>query len=178
MHPGLIGALQKQVNTEPLLQQNQKLQQDLSDTKKLIQATKDQLDKPAPKATLEAMFAETIEDIAKKNKEITVTRQQDGSVEFTILVVNTSGVQAKQGSAYVRLCQDCTFAKEPERSVRAVGAPAYDRERDFTMLDAGISLAIPLKVMPPKDLRRFQVDIVARCENCEVGPKDSLFVNF
>jgi hypothetical protein len=173
-----MGALQKQVNTEPLLQQNQKLQQDIADAKKLIQSTKDQLDKPAPKAVLEAMFAKTMEDIATKNKEITVAPQRDGSVEFTILVVNTSSVQAKNGLILVRVCRDCTFANEPERSTKPVGAPDSDRERLFDTLSAGISLAIPLKIMPPQHVSKLEVDVNVRCENCEVRPKDSLFVNF
>lgn len=173
-----MAAVQKQVNTEPLLQQNQKLQQDVTDTKKLIQSTKDQLGKPAPKAALEAMFATTMEDVAKKNKEITVSPQQDGSVEFTILVANTSIEQAKNGSVYVRACQGCTFAKEPERCTKPVGAPDFDRERMFDALGAGISLAIPLKIMPPQQTSRLAIDVTVRCENCEVRPKDSLFVNF
>jgi hypothetical protein len=118
------------------------------------------------------------EDIPRKNKEITVLPKPDGSLEFEIVVVNISNVQAKNGVVLVRECEACTFAKEPEGSVRPVGAPVYDRERDFTELGAGIGMGIPLKIVPPKSIHRFEVDIRARCENCEVREKDSLFVNF
>ncbi len=133
-----IGVLQKQVNTEPLLQQNQKLQQDLSDTKKLVQSTKDQLGKPAPKATLEAMFGIMVEDAAKKPKETTAALQPDGSIEFTCIVMNTSKVRAKAGSILVRLCDGCTFVNEPERFRKVTGAPDTDREMILEAIDAGV----------------------------------------
>ncbi len=173
-----IGVLQEQVNTEPLLQQNQKLQQDISDAKKLIQSTKDQLGKPVPKAVLEAMFATTPEDVEKRQKETTILRQPDGSIEFTIEVVNTSKTRAGKGSIILRICEACTFLTEPERFRKITGAKDYDREMLLEGLDAGISVAIPLKVMAPLNTSRFEVDVTSRCENCQFRITDNLFVNY
>jgi hypothetical protein len=173
-----IGVLQKQVNTEPLMQQNKQLQQDLAETKKIVQATKDQVGKPVPKAKLEAMFAVTPEDLEKKKKETTAVQKPDGSIEFTVVVSNTSVTRAGKDSIYLRLCKGCTFLAEPERFRKITGADDFDREMTLEGVDAGISVSIPLKVTAPPIFRKFEVDVTSRCENCEFRPKDSLFVNF
>jgi hypothetical protein len=170
-----LGVLQKQVNTEPLLRQNQKLQEDLAETKRLIQATKDQIDKPALKATLAATLDDTT---TLPKKEITVTQQLDGSIEFTLYVMNTSAVQAKNGTVFVRVCESCSFAKEPAGFTKAQGSHEFDRASPFALISAGTVLAIPLSVMPPRDAHRVAVAALYRCENCEVSPRDDLFVNF
>ena len=173
-----IGTLQKQVNTEPLLQQNKQLQQDLSDTKKLVQATKDQVGKPAPKATLEATFSTMVQD-ASRIKETTVSQEQDGSVEFKFFVMNTSTVQAKKGKLYVRICTSCKFVNEPANSVKAVDGYEYDREIPFRDLDVGVGIATIVRVMPPLDTpRQFDVGVASRCENCRVRPTDKLVVHY
>lgn len=172
-----IGLLQKQVNTEPLLQQNQKLQQDLSDTKKLVQSTKDQLGKPAPKATLQATFARMPQQVGRE-QETTSRRESDGSVEFSVMVVNTSNVRAKGVAIYLEICTGCTFAKEPERFTTPVGAGPQQRQLNFGDLDAGTAAAIPLKISAPTALNWFQVSVTSRCENCEMRTKDDLLVHF
>lgn len=166
------------------------LQQEVAETRNLIQSTKEQIGKPAPKATVEALFASSQEDLPKKAKDTTAIIQPDGSIEFTIFgtvlklghypifVFNASNVQAKKGSVFLRVCQDCTFSKEPEQFRKPPGAPDSDRERLFEALGAGISLGIPLKITPPPLSNKIEVDITVRCENCEVRPKDSLFVSF
>jgi len=173
-----IDTLKTQVDTTPLLKQNEQLQKDLKDTKSLVQATRDQVGKPAPKAALEAMFAVTADDLEKKQKETTGVQKPDGSIEFTLVVSNISSTRAGKGSIYLRLCKACTFLAEPERFHKIAGADDYDREMNLEGLDAGISLSIPLKVAAPAISRRFEVDVTSRCENCEIRPKDSLFVKF
>jgi len=174
-----IGLLQKQVNTEPLLQQNKKLQQDLADTKKLVQSTKDQLGKPAPKATLEAMFASLPEDIARRKKETTAVRQPDGSIEFAVTVSNTSSVRAGKGSIIIRICGLCSFAAEPARFRKITGAKDTDREMHLDGLDAGLNLVIPLKIMtPPPPANGIRMLVTSRCENCKFRQSDELFVYF
>ncbi len=46
-----VTTVQKQVNNEPLLNQNRELQQEVADTKKLIQSTKEKLGKPLLKTS-------------------------------------------------------------------------------------------------------------------------------
>ena len=114
----------------------------------------------------------------KHEKESTVTQQLDGSIEFTIYVLNTSTVQAKNGSVFARVCESCSFAKEPERFSKPPGGHSYDRELPFAVLNAGTALAVLLSVMPPKGEHRIEVTFIYRCENCEIAPNDNLFVNF
>jgi len=174
---GRIGELQKQVNTEPLLQQNKQLQQDLSDTKKLVQATKEQIGKPAPKAVLEGTFAAVLQDTTRM-KSINVTPQPDGSVELKLFVMNTSNVQAKNGVIYLRICPSCKFVREPDRFAKAVEGYDYDREMTFTTISASVGVAVTVQIMPPAGEHSLQVGIAGRCENCEVRPTDILVVNY
>jgi len=149
----------------------------LAETKSLIQSTRDQLEKPAPKAKFEASFTDDPAEI-RNNKETTVTRRPDGSIEFTIYALNTSAAQAKNGSVFARICKDCTFAEEPQGFTMAQGGHKYERDKVFANIYGGTGIAVPLSIMPPAGLHEVQVTLIIRCENCEIGPNDILTVKF
>jgi hypothetical protein len=124
------------------------------------------------------MFAELQADLPKKNKEGTATHELDGSVDFTIYVMNTSAVQAGRGVILLRICQECTFAKEPVRFTKIVGGADTDREFDIEGLPAGFAVTIPLNVKAPQNANGFGLDVWSRCINCEVRPMDKLTVHY
>ena len=118
-----MAAVQKQVNTEPLLQQNQKLQQDVTDTKKLIQSTKVQLGKPAPKAALEAMFATTMEDVAKRIRKLLspTARRLCGIHDFSSEYINRAGKEwlgLCEGVSGLYFCERARTLHEARRGTR------------------------------------------------------------
>ena len=170
-----LADLQTKVNTDPLLRQNRALLKEMQDIRAQVKAAKERLEQPPERAELVATFGKKVGQFDMT--EISVSRQGDGTVECTINVVNTSNVQAKNGLIYVRLCETCRFAKEPERFHKPVGADDYDREMNFQTLGAGIAISIPLKIKLPAMVPRFEIAVTARCENCTVGPANKLYVN-
>ena len=170
-----LSDLQTKVNTDPLLRQNAALLKEIQDIHLQVNAAKARLEQPFEQAELVATFSDSPDHPLQR--EITVPRQSDGTVEFMINVVNNSKVQAKKGAIFVRLCEDCSFAKEPERFKKAVGALDYDRYMNLDHLDAGVAISIPLKAKPPIFSSRFEVDVTPRCENCVVNGPNKLFVN-
>lgn len=114
-----------------------------------------------------------------KVKEISKQRDADGSVAFTVYVFNESEVYAKTVFIQLRICAQCEYAEEPDRSSRPIGAENTDRE---VQLPAGISalqsIAIPLKVKVPAGGNKMAVGITSRCENCTVRSMERLYVDF
>lgn len=132
------------------------------------------------KADLEpslALVGDAMENI--NVKEISKQRDADGNVAFTVYVFNKSEVYAKTVFIQLRICAQCEFADEPQRSARAIGAENTDRE---VQLPAGISalesVAIPLKVKVPAGGNKMAVGITSRCENCTVRKRETLYVDF
>jgi len=169
-----LSDLQTKVNTDPLLRQNRVLLKELQDIRAQVKAANARLEQPLERAELVSTFSNRVDQ--PNMTEISVPRQSDGTVECTINVVNRSNVQAKNGSIYLRLCETCSFAKEPERFRKPIGADDYDREMPFQALSAGIAISIPLKIKPPPAATRFEIIVTARCENCTVGPGNKLYV--
>jgi len=165
-----LGGLKVQLKTVGLQKEAERLKQELEATQKALSP---------PQAELEASVGdvtETLENLDVKEKLAQVSL--DGSVAFTITVANKSNVQAKNGSIYLRICQGCEFAEEPKRFSRPLTSPAYDREMLFQAINAIEAVGIDLKIKPPPGIRRFEVDVTTRCENCTFRPKDALYVRY
>jgi hypothetical protein len=137
------------------------------------------------KAELEPSLA-LAGDTMMKNlriKEISKQRDSDDNVAFTVYVFNKSEIQAKTVFISLRLCAQCEYVEEPQRSAGLVGAENTDRE---VQLPAGISalqrVAIPLKVKVPAGAlgaaNKIAVGITSRCETCTVRRMESLYVDF
>ncbi len=173
-----LSDLQTKMNTDPLLRQNRALLKELQDIRAEVKSAKAHLEKPPAQAGLIATFGDKVGQ--PDMTEISVPRQDDGTVECTIYIVNRSNVQARDGSIFVRLCKKCSFAREPERFVKAVGAHDYERVMNFQAIGAGTALSIPLKIKPPPMASRgaiLEISVMARCENCTVVPSNQLYVN-
>jgi hypothetical protein len=111
-------------------------------------------------------------------KEVSKAPASDGTVAFQISVINRSTVQAKNGSVYIRICEKCEFAEEPQRFSKPLGAQSTDRQMNFQALDSTTALAVPLKIKPPALEHRFEIAVTTRCENCVVRPKELLHVDY
>jgi hypothetical protein len=122
------------------------------------------------------VYAFTKNDIGIK--DISVTKQPDGTVAFNLSVINKSAIQAKSGSVFLRICETCEFAEEPKRFRRPTGAEAYDREMHFDSMMAKTGFAIPLRVKVPAGVHRIEIAVTVRCENCVVRQSELLHVNW
>ena len=162
--------LQSQVKTEGLQKQVAQLQTDLSNTRKAL---------TPPQAELVSSVGNVTEDMQGLDvKDKMVLLASDGTVSFTITVINISDVQARNGGVFLRICTLCSYADEPAQSVQPTGAPATDRERSFQLVPARAGMAVVLKLKPPPGFHRFVTDVTVRCENCTVQPKQTIFIDY
>jgi hypothetical protein len=165
-----LSGLDTQLKTAGLQKEAKELRSDLETTRKALSP---------PQATFAASLGEVTETFDNINvREIVGTRSLNGVVEFTITVVNTSNVQAKNGAITLRVCLKCEFAEEPKGFAIPEAQQVYDRARAFPSFEATTSLKIPLKVKVPPSPSRIEVDVTVRCENCTVEPKTALFVTY
>jgi len=167
-----ISELKAEVRTEALQKKLTAVEDQLLKTQKAMA--------PGPKAELVATLEE-VDEATMSNLDVHekwAPKLLDDSVEFTVHVVNKSKVMAKTGFLFLQLCRGCEFKVEPANAVRNPGAPNTDREIPFERFPGKVQMAIPLKVKPPPNSRRFQVDVIIRCENCEVRDRDKLFITF
>jgi hypothetical protein len=114
-----LSDLEMEVRTEPLLRQNQVLLNEVQKTRDEVEAARATLQQPRKLADLQATFSAEVEKLDLS--EATAYRRLDGTLQFTINVVNPTDVQAKNGSIYLRLCQYCTYAEEPQTFSKACG---------------------------------------------------------
>ena len=166
-----LGDLQSQVKTADLQKEADRLRKDLAATQKAL---------VTPKAELEASLGQVSDKLDNLDvKEIQAERQPDGTLSFTVTLVNKSSVQAKKLYIILRICNLCEYAEEPQRFMKIVGAEASDREMDGDALPAQTAITIPLKIkVPGPPFNRTGVSVSSHCENCEVRPWDNLRVRY
>lgn len=166
--------LQSRVNTDPILRQNTALLKEIQDTRKQVIEAKASIEQTPERAELVPTFGDREEHT--NLKDISAIRQADNTVECIINVYNNSEVQAKNGSIYLRICEQCSYAEEPKRFYKAVSAIESDRVMNFQKIDAHTAVGIPLKIKYPSVFTKFDVDVTVRCENCMVNPLTKLTV--
>jgi hypothetical protein len=132
-----------------------------------------------PKAELESSLGNITEK--KENiaiKQASVPLRPDGTISFTVYIVNKSEVDARDGSIIIRVCQTCKFSREPQRFKKAIGSPDSDREMRFEAIQAMMAVAVPLEIKPPEGSHCFKIFVMTGCETCATHPKESLYVNY
>ncbi len=162
-------ALQSALEKAGLQKEADNLRSELASTRKALSP---------PKAILVASLAEIggPEDLTRK--ELTVTVPADRVVKFTLLVSNTSEVQARNGTIGVRLCQQCSYAPQPVGFSRPPGADDTDRQRAFLQLPATEAFSTIIAIrLPLSTTAGFSIGILARCENCQAEPFQTLRFN-
>ncbi len=167
---GKLNGMETQIKTAGLQRESQQLKAELASTRKALSP---------PQAELESSLGEVTEKL--ENLDVKRTSAQigvDGTLSFTIKIVNKSNVQAKHGSVFLRVCISCSYAEEPARFQKPVGAPDQDRQMPFEDIPALTGLAIPLKVKVPNSEHLIKVEVTMRCENCSTGTPEALFVSY
>jgi hypothetical protein len=156
--------------TENLQKEIVALKADLGHTRKALDS---------PKAEMVASLGKVgfnLENIERKDTY--VERRADGTVEFELAVMNTSRVQARDGTVFVRVCASCEFAQEPQGFHRVERAPSKDRLRSFDRVEPHFGLSILLRIRPPEGSHQFQMIVTTTCGNCMFRPQDVLYVHY
>lgn len=166
-----LNNLESQVKTAHLQEEANRLRKELEATQKALNP---------PKATLVPSLGDVTEKLENLDvKQIPVKQSGDGTISFTITVVNISTVDAMDGSIFLRICEGCAYAEEPARFRKAVASEPTDREMVFHSIRARTSIGIPLKSIPaPGKHNRIETALTLRCSNCEFTPRQNLYVKY
>jgi hypothetical protein len=184
---GLTQAVETQTNNNETqylryMAEIHRLQDQLTDLKKLaateemrrkMDALRVQLDKalaPTPKAKLEPGFWTTgIQD--EVVTQIYSPVEQDVAT-FGFTINNTSEIDAKAGTAWIRICTLCAYADGTDGSLAHVaGAPDIERMWRVGDLPSGArtqKLTVNVRVPSGRPGRLLEILVKCRCDNCEI----------
>ncbi|HZW95771.1 MAG TPA: hypothetical protein VFF64_22680 [Candidatus Eremiobacteraceae bacterium] len=90
----------------------------------------------------------------------------NGVVTVTVSAKNIGTAQADNGQIWIQLCDDCTFAEEPEGSTAPKDDPTV-RRKHFDILHMGSYFeGTTLKIAPRAGLTSFKIALKYSCEHC------------
>lgn len=90
-------------------------------------------------------------------------------VSFSFTMVNFSEVSAKQGSVWLRIPENSTFDKEPDRFAAVTNTYTWERVRDFQQLFPGSALSpSQVTITIPDGTSSVGVGLNYACETCVV----------
>ena len=156
--------LQGKVSELQTKAETQALSRELSKTQKELAEARSQLE--GPKAHFLATFASSDYSalpIAKAVGE----RLDNGSIRFTIGVLNASETAAKQGDIVVQICDACTYAGEPTGLIRVPNEAQNERIRNFDIIQAkSVVQDMTITINPPFGFGAVTVAVYVKCLNC------------
>lgn len=167
---GKLNGLQTKIETAGLQKESDQLRAALASNIKALNP---------PQAQLVASLGDVTVTLQNLDvKERSGQLAADGTVSFKLSIVNTSDVQAKNGTVYLRTCAVCTFAEEPAGFSKVPSDEASDRTATFQNIDAKTGTLIALKIKPPPGEHQFVLKAKLRCENCTVEPYQDMYVDY
>ena len=97
-----------------------------------------------------------------------VTADKDDVYDIGFLIKNSSSVSAKGIDIWIRICDFCTFASEPEGFDRPTGTAEQDRHITFAEINPGAAVArTGIRVKNGKSgAIGFTVLLIGSCTNC------------
>jgi hypothetical protein len=101
--------------------------------------------------------------------DTTTASRVNGVVTVDISVCNCSDVSASTGQIFLRVCDSCKYAEEPEYFHHNKEALEIERERTFMLIGRKVSLdTMRLKVIPPNlpEVKSFVIGIRYVCQTC------------
>jgi len=123
----------------------------------------------APVKYAQLQFAFWPEDLTKSPTDVirAIPTGSDGVLTVDFTVTNISDTPAMTVELWVQLCNDCSFAKEPQGFEKPSGMGDRTRHKQFQQLNPGVSLekmTIDLKTSRP--YRTVLVDFRYSCATC------------
>jgi len=101
----------------------------------------------------------------------TVERDSEGVFKVYWTGRNTSDVAAENLEFWIVLCDDCTYAREPEGFDRPPGTSDVVRHRMFGFLNPGVTIAkIEMDVRMNGHYGWFEMDVKYSCKTCGKMP--------
>lgn len=158
-----ISDLKTQVRTEDLQKRLASVQSELQNTQKALA--------PGPKAELTFTFVPwtnpAMGEPIHPATETLLPAEPNGSVHVEFTVLNITPVEAENVSLNVQICDQCTYASEPEGMNKIPGMSDTLRELTLSRLPAmGAFKTISLDIMVPPGIRKFMVGFTYRCTTC------------
>jgi hypothetical protein len=162
--------LRSQVTTEKLQLKLVSVQSELEKTQKALA--------PGPKAELGFTFAPFPNTPPGQPMvlltEKTLPLNQDGTVHVEFEIINPTDVDAVDAEINFQICNECRYAKEPDRLTKLAGL--RDNQRYLFMRNLLAKMAyktLSVEVIPSPILQSFSVGIEYRCHTCVIPNKPS-----
>lgn len=156
-----VSDLQTQVTTVELEKKLANVQTELQATQKALA--------PGPRAKLTFSFFPpvTVQGRSTPLANVTLPLSSDGSVHVEFTVLNTTLIDAMDGSLTFHICQACKFANEVPHFIRLDGSPNTERWMAFDHFLA-ITKQPPLTavIIPPPSAATFEIGLSYRCHTC------------
>jgi hypothetical protein len=90
----------------------------------------------------------------------------NGVVTVVFSAKNVGKLQAENGQVWIRICDACKYAEEPEGTTMPPGDPLVRRKRFDTLHIGSYFEGTILKVIPPNGASSFTIALKYACERC------------
>jgi hypothetical protein len=136
----------------------------------------DLIEESAPKASPPALLRFQLPPFlrAGSTQSASVKRELDSTVRVQIALSNISEITADRPSIWVRICDSCTFATEPEGLSHVEGAHERVRNRAYPgdLLPHVSFPPITLHINAPNGARAMKIGTKHACKNCSAESVD------
>ena len=159
-----VANLQTEVATEDLRKQAQQLQRELVSTQTELAATQKAL--TPEKAELEFSFEPFVDD---RVRTLSLNRTLDNNYNIRFSIVNGTSADALDGDVNLKICDKCTFVKEPPEFRTIEGEPSNERLFSFGRILAKTRTRMfETTIHVDPQYRQFMIGISYRCKTCIV----------
>jgi hypothetical protein len=169
-----LTALETEIRTDALKQQNQELQKKIGGLQTELQSTEKILN--GPKASLTFTFApyQNGPTGITPITDITLSKQPDGTLHFEFSILNNTDVDATQITINLVICDLCRFAKESPELSKVRGLSENRRFAEIPILHAKeLFRVLGVDVIVPSSLGGIEVGFEYRCHSCSLDNKYS-----
>jgi len=164
-----VTELQTQVKTDALQKKLARVQAELQSTEKALA--------PKPKTYLSFSFNPVSYSPDGKHTlpstEITLPVSGDGVIHVPFNIMNTTYIDALEGTVNLVICDDCKFVKDPEGFTRLTHQPETQRSMPFERILAKSTVGETVDISVPEGFANVLMGIQFRCTTCVVTAETS-----
>lgn len=156
-----------QLGTLRTSQKTQQLRQDILSLQESLKTTDNVSAEIVRSRSSKLGFGFYTPDMNADPPSVTQGRAVEGYVPVEISVFNHSAVTAVNGEIYLRICDGCKYAEEPQRSIRIEGAMEKERVFQFGAIATRSRLEkFQVKIIPSDTMHTFEVALRYTCQTC------------
>lgn len=159
-----VGSLKGEVTNERLKSHVANLEKQLTIT-----------NAPKPLAVVTGSFATSkAHEVVKETWAV----RRDHTIKVDLMMLNTSQVNAENVTAWVFVCDDCTFAKEPPGFEKPNGSTESMRDISYLRILPASGMAVfPVEIEVPLTAKDIHLGVRVKCTTCVLSADEDLTVH-